>query len=50
MQKVEIECKFEIYSIDMKVVKLQRNKMVDRGKSNNILIQSLKENAKNKST
>ena len=33
-----------------KVAKAQRNKMTDRGQSNNILIHSLKENTKKKNT
>ena len=45
MQKVEIKL------IDRKVAKVQQNKMADRlGESNNVLIQSLKENTKNKNT
>ena len=45
MQKVEIKL------IDRKVTKAQQHKMADRlGESNNVLIQSLKENAKNKNT
>ena len=43
MQKVEIKL------LDKTVAKAQQNKMADRlGESNNVLIQSLKENAKNK--
>ena len=45
MQKVEIKL------IDRKVTKAQQHKMADRlGEINNVLIQSLKENAKNKNT
>ena len=45
MQKVETKL------IDTKAAKEQRNKIIaDRGDSNNDLIQSLKENAKNKNT
>ena len=45
MQKVEIKL------IDRKVAKAQQHKMADRlGESNNVLIQSLKENAKKKNT
>ena len=45
MQKVEIRL------IDRKVANAQQNKMADRlRESNNVLIQSLKENAKNKNT
>ena len=45
MQKVEIKL------IDRKVAKAQQHKMTHSlGKSNNVLIQSLKENAKNKNT
>ena len=53
MQKVEIECrelKVEIKLIDRKVAKARRNKVADRGETNNILIQSLEENAKDKNT
>ena len=45
MQKVEIKL------IDKTAAKAQQNKMADRlGESNNVLIQSLKKNAKNKNT
>ena len=43
--------KFEINLIDTIAAKAQRNKITaDRGESDNILIQSLRENAKNKNT
>ena len=43
--------KVEIKLMDRKVTKAQQHKMADRlGESNNVLIQSLKENAKNKNT
>ena len=45
MQQVEIKL------IDKTAAKAQQNKMADRlGESNNVLIQSLKKNAKNKNT
>lgn len=42
--------KVESKLIKRKVAKLQVNEMADRGESNSILIQSLKENANNKNT
>ena len=49
VKKVEIECrKLKLKLIDGKAAKAQRNKIADRGESNNILIQGLTENFKSK--
>ena len=52
MQKVEIECKkLKFKLIDRQVVKVQQNKMAgNSGESDDVLIQSLRENAMNKNT
>lgn len=52
MQKAEIECKkLKLKIIDRQVEKFYHNKMAERfGESNDILIESLKDNSKNKNT
>ena len=52
MQKLEIECKkLKFKLIDRQVAKVQQNKMAgNSGESDDVLIQSLRENAMNKNT